>query len=245
VRLALFFVRAFLALVVFFIILSAAGFGVTWKGSIGPVELDGRTVSVEVRSVLAEPVTLCPDKWVSEGSGGGTATREVRGDCHAARMVRRRFGPDAGVPASLPVRMTARTVGGGERWGFGLIVGLGVVAALLGCFALERMLAGVRRGDPFTKRNVFWMRVIAASVAIVSIGMPLLARPVVASFVANHGPDFSTSYGREYGVQQLEAAWTENLIWWLRPVALVFVLLAIAEVWRAGLRLQEDAEVTI
>jgi hypothetical protein len=99
--------------------------------------------------------------------------------------------------------------------------------------AIERILARTARRRPFDRRNVRWLRVLAGGVAAATIVVPWL----VSRFAESQFREYFGEVGRYVG--------QEGAPFGMTNIFLVILLLALAEVWRFGIRLQEDDEATV
>lgn len=104
-----------------------------------------------------------------------------------------------------------------------LLEQLGIAVIVFG--SLFRMLSDAARGSVFTERNVFRLRLIAAvyAVSVVSrFTVPFLTPPALRRFLAS-------------------IQWSFNF----GDLILLLVSLVLAEVFREGLRLREEAALTV
>lgn len=96
--------------------------------------------------------------------------------------------------------------------------------------ALERILRLTALRRPFSRGAVLWLRVLAVAVAGVTVLMPALV------------DRFIDGLEQEYFAPAALAGADHGITVGVGPIMAVLLILALAEVWRFGIRLQEEAE---
>lgn len=185
------------------------------------VSIDGNGAAV----VLGEPGYM-------EGicSGGGPPGAFSSADlCPDERKIKQAFGRTAGV-TRVVVNKTDPTADGSVWLLLWLgLAGFAAFAVILR--ALAQLLKRAAAGNPFARESVRSLRVIAAAVVVGGTIVPWLVGVSTQSVVeVQLGP----------GSVPLDPAGPR--LW---PCLMALLLLALAEVWRVGIRLQEDAEGTV
>lgn len=94
--------------------------------------------------------------------------------------------------------------------------------------ALRTLLARASRGDPFARRSVSSLRVMAAALVLATIGVGIVEHRIGEALIEVAGGTASLTRDLNLDV----AVWA-------------VLLLALAEVWRYGARLQEESEATV
>ncbi len=225
VRLALLVVRvaqgALALLAIALVLLNASGQHVNLQLA-ESVGIDGNGVVV----VLGEPGYM---KGICSGEHGPSGAFTTGDLCPDDAKVRQAFGRTA-VVDHVVVRKTDRTA---DRNVWLLeclaLVGLAAFAVILG--SLGRVLKRAAAGRPFARESVRSLRVIAAAVVVGGTIVPWLGGKVTQSAVeVQLGP---------------ESVPLDALGLTLWPCLMALLLLALAEVWRFGIGLQEDAEATV
>lgn len=154
-----------------------------------------------------------------------------KGACALAKTVRSDAG-DVDVNGLRLVRQVEGPPGRVERE-LMLVLFAGYAAVLLASFSLERILRLTSQGRPFSRAAVRWLRALAAGVA---------GAAVVVPYVTDRFIDGLT---RRYFASGDLAAASDGTRVDLASVFVIVLILVIAEVWRAGIRLQDDVEATV
>lgn len=154
-----------------------------------------------------------------------------RAACPAAKVLRETYGTVDIDSVRLVRQIQAPGVGVERR--VDLLLWAGFASLILGAVALERLLrlAALRR--PFARGSERWLHTLAASAALVAIIIPAITDRFIDGLV------------RRYFDADAVAALDDGLQISVGPVVVVFLLLVLAEIWRYGVRLQEDAEATV
>lgn len=144
--------------------------------------------------------------------------RKTFGDVDIDRLelVRQIEGPAAGIEGRIDLLLWAR-----------------FAALLVGALALERLLRLAARRQPFARASVLWLRLLAGSAVAVAIVIPLLTDRFIDGLI------------RRYFNPQAVAGLDDRIAVSGGTVLGVVLLLVLAEIWRYGIRLQEDAEATV
>ncbi|MDO9353838.1 MAG: DUF2975 domain-containing protein [Solirubrobacteraceae bacterium] len=154
-----------------------------------------------------------------------------RGACQISKAVRAGFG-DVDVDG---LRLVRQIEGPPDRVESGMtrVLFAGYAFFLLAAVSLERILRLTSRGRPFSKGAVRWLRALAVGGAGVLIVVPYFTDRFIDGLV------------REYftadGVAEAGIGTSFNL----GAVFGIVLILVIAEVWRAGINLQDDVEATV
>jgi len=138
--------------------------------------------------------------------------------------------PAGGLSVESPtdVVLTVAAPTDGERLAQ-LVVGLGALAcvALVGVLVL-RLVGDLGRGDPFRRRNVTRLRVIALVVGFGPLLLAIVGSGVDAWLLASRMPE-----GASY-----TASWDVPVAW----IVAMLLLAAIAQAFAIGARLRDDVE---
>lgn len=191
----------------------------TRMGTADAVALTGDG-SISVRGEAGYMVGLCSGQ---HGARGAVAAEEICGD---PRLLRRAVGGGTRVH-QVVVQRAAPEVPGAVWVLFGL--GLAMVASIfVGLEALARMLVQARRGVPFSAAGTRSLRVLAAAFVVGGAVLPAISDAVTTRLVERYLGEGAVVVGDSGG--------------WLWPTFVALMLLALAEIWRFGIRLQDDAE---
>lgn len=171
--------------------------------------------------------SICPIEPVKvDEDAGGTTYVERPSKCAARREVMASYG---GEPVSVTVYKLIVDPPAAVGRRIDALIGLGWLLLVLAGLCVERILSAAVRGQPFAMSNVRWLRALAAAAAGLMVGVPLLVDRLVAQLV------------EEFLPQLPPQGWSVSL--W--PLLVVALLLALAEIWRYGIRLQEADEATV
>lgn len=209
------------------------------QGYLAPGDPDGRRWQdrttewygdmVRLQLAVDSPVggTLCPEPVLEVNRvTGRPVARERLSDCPIADDVRAEYGGD---PVGVKVYKLVVNPPASVGRKINAVIATGFLLTMLAGLAIERLLARAARRRPFDRSAVTWVRLFIGAIAGLSIGLPVAADLLVRSLVQEYLPALPTP-----GVSL--SAW---------PVLFVLLLLALAEVWRYGISLQEDAEATV
>ena len=210
---------------------------VSGPGGAERVLVDGITRNHETRAMTVEAETsdrqvLCPTRQVQEIDGSSL----IYTPCRAAKAVADAKPRNAKLAEfRLDVRVDSPTVADHRTFDALSIVGLLLV--VLGAVAVERMLSRVVKRQPFAMENVRWLRVIAVVVALHGWVVPTLAYRFGDALVLRQTALGSGEFSTVHRVGENTGG--------LAPLLLALLVFVLAEVWRFGIRLQDDVEATV
>lgn len=176
--------------------------------------------SILVRGEPGYLVDLCSGFG---GARGGVAAEEI---CTDPQKLQQAVGGGTRVD-QVVVRRTIPAVPEAV-W---LLFALGsamFVSLFVGLEALARMLGRARRGVPFSRTGVGSLRVLAGVFVVTGVVLPAISDAVTRRLVEKYLGEGARVVGDSGG--------------WLWPTFIALTLLALSEIWRFGIRLQEDAE---
>ncbi len=192
---------------------------------------DGRRLTIAVLSEYM-PLELCPSRSEAMESRPGVS-QAVEARCWARRNLDANYdGVDVGEWTMVkhvedpPASVT---------WTLALLELVALLGVGLVLLSLDRILVRTARRQPFASDNVRWLRLLAVGVGVAGIVHPALERRYTNELVLE--------YLGQAGKQAI--AFDE---WWAvgyTPWIAVLLVLILAEVWRFGIRLQEDVEATV
>jgi hypothetical protein len=126
--------------------------------------------------------------------------------------------------------LTASELPGGLRALTELPASLSALAVAVGAWLLARVIATIRDGRPFDRRNPGRLAGIAAAVVVGGLVAPLSAGPVAVAVLTHlglDGPDAPVGFSTTIP---------------LAPIGLALVLLAAGEAFRRGRALEDEVE---
>lgn len=180
-----------------------------------------------------QPLKLCPDVKQGRPVPGmpGTEYYPER-NCWARRTLDRDV---KGVTVG-DWSMRKEVVGPSRSVGRTMTALMLVSIAFLGMalFAIERILRQTAARRPFARSNIGWLRVLAAAVAGAGILAPLMHDWYADRLVEQY-----------FGANATRVFIDETTPVGYGPAAAVVLILVLAEIWRFGIRLQDDAEATV
>lgn len=175
--------------------------------------------SMVIRGEAGYMVDLCSG---DRGARGGVAAAEICGDEDKVEEA-------IGVGTRVDRVMVMRTVHDpparvATLFWLSLLI---VVAFIVALQMLGQMLVRARRGQPFSREGVRSLRVLAVAFAVAGV-VPVITDAIVDGLVAQYLGEGARVFGAGSG--------------WLWSLFVALILLALAEIWRYGTDLQEEAD---
>lgn len=227
---ALVLVRAVLGLAVLGIVFALTPLGPSGEQRLGDIALDRHAMTVDVSA--QDSFLLCPARVLRDIDG----PRNMQVECRTSRAVDRAEPPNFKL-TGFQFELQIPRVSVSERRTFVALKTAIALAFLIGLFAIERILRRVTAGEPFDERNVWWLQLMAITVALGGLALPSVVLSFTNSLISEHGD--VTGLANLYEPMSADTGWR-----WVAS-AMTLLILVLAEVWRYGIRLQRESEATV
>lgn len=205
------------------------------QATIGPIEVRNGSYVVAGESTYLEAV--CPLIRGRNEVGGYVRLQQ---ECRASTLLGRSKPAGARVTGvTFDVETANPTTA--DRLKFNALSWGGVAIWILGLVAVQRILRRAKLREPFAVENVRWLRVLAACVAIGGFVVGVLVNRFADSLIERSLRGSGALEESSFVLIHRPASTDVGLA----PLLVAFLILVLAEVWRFGIRLQEDVEATV